>query len=52
MFRRKSVGLRVEPLGNSALMEYPCKDIPLRTTQSYLLMRKGKIKPNTQPDMP
>ena len=42
MYSTKRVGPRMEPWGTPALTWYCCKDFPSRTTQSSLLLRKGK----------
>ena len=41
MYSWKSVETRTP-----ALTGYSCKDFPSRTTQSHLLLRKDKIRPN------
>ena len=46
MYSRKSVGPRIEPSGNPGFTGYSCEDFPSRTTQSHLLLRKEKIRPN------
>ena len=43
---RKSVGLRMEPLGTPALTGYSYEDFPSTTTPSGLLLRKDEIRPN------
>ena len=52
MYRRKSVGPRMEPWGISALTGYSCEDFPSRTTQSCLLLRKEEISTNIWPEIP
>ena len=37
--------------GTPALTEYSCQDFPSRTTLSYLLLRKEKIRPNILPEI-
>ena len=45
-YSRKSVELRMEPLGTPALNGYSCEDFPSTTTPSRLLLRKDEIRPN------
>ena len=33
-----------------ALTEHSCKEFPSRTTQSCMLLRKDKIRPNMKPE--
>ena len=33
----------MEPLGTPVLTEYCCEDVPSRTTQSHLLLRKEEL---------
>ena len=47
MYSWKSVETRTP-----ALTGYSCKDFPSRTTQSHLLLRKDKIRPNIWPEIP
>ena len=46
MYSRKILGPRLDPLETPALTGYSCEDIPSRTTQSRLLLRKEKIRSN------
>lgn len=39
----------MEPWGTSELTGYSCKDLPFRTTQGSLILRKDKIRSNTRP---
>ena len=52
MHSTKSAGPRIEPWGYQSLTGYYCEDFPSRTTQSDLLLRKDKIRPNTYPELP
>ena len=51
MYSRKSVEPRIKPWGTSTLTGYACKDFPSATYRSRLLLRKDKIRPNTQPEI-
>ena len=51
MYSRKSVGPRMKPWGIQALAGYSSADVQTRTTQSLLLLRKDKIKPNIWPEI-
>ena len=51
MYIRKSVGPRMEPWGTPASTRYSCEDVPSRTTQSCLLLRKEEIRPNIWPEL-
>ena len=46
MCTKKIVGPGMDPSGNPALTGYSFKDFPSRTTQSCLLLKKDKIRPN------
>ena len=46
MYSRKSVDPRMEPWGTPPLTGYSCEDLPSRTTQSRLLLRKEEISLN------
>ena len=46
MYSRKIAGPRKEPWGNPVLTGYSCEDLPSRTTQNRLLLRKEKIRPD------
>ena len=46
MYKRKSVGPKIGPWGTPALTGYFCNNILPRTTQSYPLLRKDKMRPN------
>ena len=52
MYRRKSVGPRMDPWGNPALTGYSCEDLPSITTPSCLLLRKEEIRQNIWPEIP
>ena len=52
MYSRKSVGPRMEPWGTPALTRYSCEELPSRTTQSCILLRKEEIRPNIWPKIP
>ena len=43
MYSRKSVRPRIEPWQTSALTGYSCEDLPSKTTQRHLLLRKEEI---------
>ena len=47
MNSRKSVGPRMGLWRTPALAGYSCKDLPSRTTQRCLLLRKDEITPRT-----
>ena len=42
----KKCRTKTKALKNSELTRYSCEDFPSRTTQSHLLVRKDKIRPN------
>ena len=42
----------MEPLGTPAVTGYSCKDLPSRMALNHQLLRKDKIRPNTQPEIP
>ena len=46
MYSTKSVGPRTDPYGTPVKNRYSCEDVPSKTTQSCLLLRKDEIKPN------
>ena len=52
MDSRKSVGPRMDSWGTPALTGHSCEDIPSRTTQSCLLLRKEEIRPIIWPEIP
>ena len=52
MCSRKSIGPRIKTLGTPALSGYSCEDFSSRTTQSHLLHRKDKIRPNIWSKIP
>ena len=52
MYIRKSVGWRMESSGRPTLTGYSCENFPSRNTRSQLLLRKDKIRPNSQPEIP
>ena len=49
MYGRKSVGPRMDPWETPASTGYSCEDFPSKTTQSCLLLRKAKTRPNIWP---
>ena len=51
-YSKKSVGQWMEPWGTPALIGYCNQDFPYRATQSHLLLRKKKIRPNMWPEIP
>ena len=48
----KCVGPRMDPWETPAITEYSCEDVPSRTTQSLLLLRKEEIRPKIWPKIP
>ena len=46
MYRRKSIGPRMDPWGTPAFTGYSCEDFPSRTNRRRLLLRKEEIRPN------
>ena len=52
MYSKKSTGPRMEPWGTPALTGYFCEDFLSRTTGSYIIVRKDKIKANIWPEIP
>ena len=52
MYSTKRVGPRTDPYGTPVITGYSCEDVPSKTTQSCLLLRKDKIKPNIWPEIP
>ena len=48
---RRSVGPRMESWGIPALTGYSCEDLPSKTTQNHLLLRKEEIRSNIWPDL-
>ena len=46
MYSRRSTESRMDSCWTPALTGYSCEDFPSRTTQSNLLLRKEKIRPN------
>ena len=52
MYNRKSVEPRMELWQTPALTGYFCENVPPRTSQSRLLLRKEEIRPNIWPETP
>ena len=52
MYSTKRVGPRTDPYGTPVITGYSCEDVPSKTTQSCLLLRKDKIKPNIWLEIP
>ena len=52
MYNSKNVGPRMEPWGTAKLTRCFWEDFPSRTTQSHLLLKKDKIRPNLWPEIP
>ena len=52
MYRRKSVGQRMEHWGTPALTGYSCEDFPYSATQSCLFLKKDEKRPNIWPEIP
>ena len=42
IYKKKSVGPRIEAWETPALSWYSCKDLPTRTTQRHLILREKK----------
>ena len=51
IYSTNSVGPRMDPRGTPELSGYSLEDFPSRTTQSCLLLRKEKIRPNIWPEI-
>ena len=51
MYSRESVVPRMGPWGIPAVTRYSCEDVPFRTTQSCLLLRKEEIRSNIWPEI-
>ena len=52
MCTRKSQGPKMKPWGTPALTGYSCEDVPSRTSEIHLLLRKEEIRPNIWPETP
>ena len=52
IYSKKTVVPWMEPWGNAALTGYPCGDLPSRTTQTRLLLRKEEIRQNISTEIP
>ena len=52
MYSTKSVEPRTDPYGTPVITGYFCEDVPSKTTQGCLLLRKDDIKPNIWPEIP
>ena len=52
MYSKKSVGPTMKPWGTPALTEYSCEAYSSTATQSRLLLRKDKIRPNFWSEIP
>ena len=51
MYSGQSVGPRMDPWGTPALTGYFSEDLPSRTTQSCLLLKKEEIRSNIWPEV-